>query len=319
MKHLLTTLCFCLVPTSFGAKLPTSFKKCNLKQISSRLCLPKAIESAIKQMDHPIKELGLIRLEPVVIPSLIIDAGSQYVTSKQIFENLKLSGFNETSCSKAEFSYKEKTLSLECVVPNFRMDFNYEVHGQVMLASVYGNGTGWIIFHAGSQYVHTKQIFKNLKLSGFNETSCSKAEFNYNEKILDLECVVPNFRMDFNYDIHGEVLKVPVYGNGTGWIIFRDNQFRLTFELGEYEKNGEKYFNIVHQQLKMQAKDIDFDVQNLFDGDEESASRVKKLIKDNILELFDDIKPGYEEAFGKIFAYIFEQILEKVPIYDIFS
>ncbi|KAJ3651256.1 hypothetical protein Zmor_017306 [Zophobas morio] len=246
MKHLLTTLCFCLVPTSFGAKLPTSFKKCNLKQISSRLCLPKAIESAIKQMDHPIKELGLIRLEPVVIPSLIIDAGSQYVTSKQIFENLKLSGFNETSCSKVEFSYKEKTLSLECVVPNFRMDFNYEVHGQVMLASVYGNGTGWIIFR-------------------------------------------------------------------------NDDHLGLTFKFGEYKNKGKTYFNIVSQQLNMQPRDIDFDFQNLFDGDEELADRMKTLLRDNVLELYDDLRTGYEEAFGKVFAYIFEKILEKVPVFDIFG
>ena len=102
-------------------------------------------------------------------------------------------------------------------------------------------------------------------------------------------------------------------------IILDDNQFGLTFKFGEYEKDGQTYFNIVHQQLKMQAKDIDFDLQNLFDGDEKSAAQVKRLIKENVLEIFDDVKPGYEEAFGKIFAYIFETILEKVPVFDIFG
>ena len=65
------------------------------------MCLPKAIESAIKEMNRPIKNLGLVNREPLIIPSLIIDAGSQYVHTKQIFKNLKLSGLNETSCSKA--------------------------------------------------------------------------------------------------------------------------------------------------------------------------------------------------------------------------
>ncbi|XP_063930417.1 protein takeout-like isoform X2 [Zophobas morio] len=245
MKLLLATLWTCFVVTSFGAKLPSGFKKCNLKQISSDMCLPKAIESAIKEMDHPIKKLGLVSLESLVIPSLIIDSGSQYVATKQIFKNLKLSGFNETSCSKAGFNYTENTLNLECVVPNFRLDFNYELHGQIMMLSV--------------------------------------------------------------------------YGNGTGWSIFRDNQLGLTFKLGEYEKNGQKYFNILSQQLDMQPRDLDFDLQNLFDGDEEAADRVKKIFKQNALDIYHDVKSGYEEAFGKVFAYLFEKILEKVPVSNIFG
>ncbi|XP_063930454.1 protein takeout-like [Zophobas morio] len=245
MNHLLTILCACLIATTFGAKLPSGFKKCNVKQISSHMCLPKAIESAIRQMDHPVKKLGLLSLEPLVIPSMIIEAGSQFVA--------------------------------------------------------------------------TKQIFKNLKLSSFNETFCPKAEFNYDEKILNLECVVPNFRMDFNYELRGQIMMVSVFGNGTGWIIFRDNQLGLTFELGEYEKNGKAYFNILSQELKMQPRDIDFELQNMFDGDEESARRMRKIMKENVLELYTDVKDGYEEAFGKVFAYIFEKILEKVPVFDIFG
>ncbi|KAJ3651252.1 hypothetical protein Zmor_017302 [Zophobas morio] len=244
MNHLIATLCACFIAATFGAKLPSGFKKCSVN-LSSDKCLPKAIENAIRQMDRPIKKLGLVNLEPLIIPSLIIDSGSQYVATKQIFKNMKLSGFNETSCSKAEFNYNEKTLNLECVVPNFRADYNYEIHGQIMLVSV--------------------------------------------------------------------------YGNGTGWSILRENQVRLTFKFGEYEKNGKKHFNILHQQLHMQPRDVDFDLQNLFDGDEEAARRLNKIMKENVLEIYYDIKDGYEEAFGKIFAYIFEKILEKVPIFDIFG
>ena len=120
MKYLLTILCASFITISFGAKLRKSiditihtiltilkilaagFKKCNLKQLSSHMCLPQAIENAIKQMDRPIKKLGLVGLEPLVIPSLIVDAGSQILHTQQIYKNMKMSGFNETSCSKAE-------------------------------------------------------------------------------------------------------------------------------------------------------------------------------------------------------------------------
>ncbi|KAJ3651259.1 hypothetical protein Zmor_017309 [Zophobas morio] len=234
-----------LVATALGAKLPPGFKKCNLKQISSQDCLPKAIESAIKQMNRPIKKLGVLGLQPLVIPSLIIDAGSQFLVAQQIYKDMKLSGFNETSCSKAEFDYKNKTLNLECVVPNFRMDFHYEVHGKVMMVTIYGNGTGWLLFH--------------------------------------------------------------------------NNELGLSFKFGEYEKKGNTYFNILSQQLRMQPTDIDFDLQNLFDGDEESTLRMKKILKENALDIYNEVRAGYEEAYGKVFAYVFEKILEKVPVPEIFG
>ncbi|KAJ3651262.1 hypothetical protein Zmor_017312 [Zophobas morio] len=245
MKYLLTILFASFITISFGAKLPAGFKKCNLKQLSSHMCLPQAIENAIKQMDRPIKKLGLVGLEPLVIPSLIVDAGSQIL--------------------------------------------------------------------------HTQQIYKNMKMSGFNETSCSKAEFNYTTKTLNLECVVPRFLMEFLYEINGKFLMISVYGKGTGWTVFFDNHLELSFQFGEYEKKGKTYFNILHQHLNMRPKDIDFRLENLFDGDEEMSDRVQKIAKENILDVYDDVKSGYEEAFGKVFAYIFEEILGKVPIDDIFD
>ncbi|XP_063930459.1 protein takeout-like [Zophobas morio] len=245
MRYLLATICASLVAISFGAKLPTGFKKCNLKQISSHQCLPNAIESAIKQMNRPSKKLGLVSMEPLVIPLMIMDAGNQFVTAQHTYKNMRVSGFNETTCSKAEFNYTEKTLNLECVVPHFRMDFNYEGRGQIMMISA--------------------------------------------------------------------------YGNGTGWFLLSDNQLGLTFKFGEYEKKGKTYFNIIHQELRMQPKDFDFDLQNMFDGDEQSADRLKQVLKENARELYEDVRPGYEEAFGKVFASIFEKILGRVPIVDIFG
>ena len=52
----------------------------------------------------------------------------------------------------------------------------------------------------------------------------------------------------------------------------------------------------------MQPRDTDFNLQNLFDGDEELANRMLNLLKENVIELFGDLRPGYEEAFGKDFG-----------------
>lgn len=98
-----------------------------------------------------------------------------------------------------------------------------------------------------------------------------------------------------------------------------DNHLELTLKLGEYEKKGQKYYNVVKQQLSMLMRDVDFDLGNLFDGDKEAADRVKKIMKENALEIYGDVRSGYEEAFGLVFASIFDRLLGKVPAAYLFG
>ncbi|XP_063930322.1 protein takeout-like [Zophobas morio] len=245
MKHYLVLICVSLIFSSFGAKLPSVFIKCNRKQADFQQCLTKAVENAVRQMDHPFKEVGLLNLESFVIPELTVAAGSRVLVAQQTLKNMTLSGFNETKCTKVEFDFDKNTLKLDCVVPHFRFDFSYELNGQILLVSI--------------------------------------------------------------------------YGNDTGWVVMQDSHFELSYQLGEYEKKGKKYFNIVNHQLKIQPRSIDFDLRNLFDGDEEAADRVKKILKDNALEIYKDIHSGYDAAFGKVFATIFERFLTRVPVSNLFD
>ncbi|XP_063930464.1 uncharacterized protein LOC135142650 [Zophobas morio] len=245
MKLPLISIYLSLVSVALGVKLPPSFMQCDVKQSDFQQCLTKAVESAIKQMNRPLKEVNLLNLEPLEIPAMTVAAGSQIL--------------------------------------------------------------------------YSQQVFKNMKVSGFNETTCSKVEFDSATKILKLDCTVPRFRLEFDYELNGRLFLVSLYGKGSGWAVFVGNRMTLTFKLGEYEKKGKKYYNVVKQELKMRMTDIEFDLQNLFDGDEEAADRVKKIIRENALEIFGDVKPGYEEAFGLIFASIFDRFLGKVPAAYLFG
>ncbi|XP_063930512.1 circadian clock-controlled protein daywake-like [Zophobas morio] len=172
---------------------------------------------------------------------------------------------------------------------------------------------------AGHRVTSALQIFKNMTLSGFNETKCAKVEFNFDKNTLKLDCIVPHFRLDFHYELHGQIFLVSVYGNGTGWAVLQDSHFEVSYQLGEYENKGKTYFNIINQQLSVQPRSIDFDLKNLFDGDEEAADRFKKMLKENALEVYGDVKSGYDEAFGIIFATIFDRLLTKVPVSKLFG
>ena len=91
------------------------------------------------------------------------------------------------------------------------------------------------------------------------------------------------------------------------------------FTLGQYEKNGRQYYNVIKQQLTTSPRAIDFEFENLFDGDQESAGRFNKILKENVLEVYEDVKSGYDEAFGRMFAFVFDRFLTRVPVVYLFG
>ena len=37
-----------------------------------------------------------------------------------------------------------------------------------------------------------------------------------------MDCLIPEFRMDFDYEVNGRILVLPIVGQGPGYIILRE-------------------------------------------------------------------------------------------------
>jgi hypothetical protein len=82
-------------------KLPASnFNKCSRKQSDFDDCFFKAVEHAIKQLNVPIKEVGLPSIDPLFVPSMTIGAGTSAVAFEQRYTNLSFTGFTNIKFSK---------------------------------------------------------------------------------------------------------------------------------------------------------------------------------------------------------------------------
>ena len=102
--------------------------------------------------------------------------------------------------------------------------------------------------------------------------------------------------------------------------IFEDNlHFTFTFNLEEYDKDGEKHYKIKDSKLIAKPELIHFQLDNLFGGDEALGKHINDVFNENWSALWEDLESSYEEAFGQIFSNIFGRFLEKVPISEIFA
>ncbi|RZB54430.1 JHBP domain containing protein [Asbolus verrucosus] len=176
-----------------------------------------------------------------------------------------------------------------------------------------------LVIGAGSGAVAFEQNYQNTSVSGYGKMSCSKAEMNFETKTFYVHCTFPEVKMEFKYEISGRILLLPIYGKGPGAITLERVETDLTFKLDEYDKKGVKYFKVANVTLVMDPQLIRFKLENLFDGDEALGRNINSVLNDNWKEVFADVKPSYEDAFGKIYFSIFNNVLSKVPVNELFG
>ncbi|XP_063930450.1 protein takeout-like [Zophobas morio] len=176
-----------------------------------------------------------------------------------------------------------------------------------------------LVFEKGSGAVAFEQNYQNLKVSGFSRANCSKAEMNFDTNTLTIDCGADLARLDYNYEVNGKLLLLPIVGKGPGFIEMHNLSLHLTFSLEEYEKNGKTHYKVVDNKLILMPQLMKFRMDNLFDGDKILGDNINQVLNDNWSEVFAEVKPNYEEAFGKIFTAIFENVLKKVSKTELFG
>ncbi|XP_068900652.1 protein takeout-like isoform X1 [Tenebrio molitor] len=171
----------------------------------------------------------------------------------------------------------------------------------------------------GSGPTNFQQNYKNMKITGFSKPKISKFDVNFDKKVVTLQCTFPKIVMAFDYDFNGKILLLPFYGKGPGTFSIDNMKYFITFNLEEYQKDGAKHFKITDSKLVIDPELIIFQFDNLFDGDENLGKNINQVFNDNWKEVFEDVKPSYEAAFGTIFTAMFNNLLEKVSISELFD
>ncbi|XP_044261204.1 protein takeout-like [Tribolium madens] len=177
-----------------------------------------------------------------------------------------------------------------------------------------------MVIGAGSGAVQFQQNYFDIKIGGLTKIDSLQVNFDLVEKRLTLDLHYSQVKMEFHYEINGKMLLLPIYGKGPGFIHFLGRpRFVFNFELQEYQKNKKKYFKVNNTSLLMEPQLIKFHLENLFNGDKTLGDNVVQVMNDNWREVFNDVRGSYEEAFSQIFGAIFNNLLNKIPIVELFD
>lgn len=69
----------------------------------------------------------------------------------------------------------------------------------------------------------------------------------------------------------------------------------------------------------MEPKQIHFKLDHLFDGNVVLGKAINQILNNNWEEVFKDVKTGYQAAFAQVFHTVFNNLLEKVSLEELFD
>ncbi|XP_063909887.1 circadian clock-controlled protein daywake-like [Zophobas morio] len=231
---------------------------------------------------------------------------------KQLIIPIKASTFKKCNRKEADFN--------KCLTNAVQDAFHQlnKAHPEVDLPSLdpFVYPVGLVRVGKGTSVVQFTHVFKHTSVKKFTEFSSLKASMDFDTNVLTLEIEYPTIIFNFDYEIDGKILTIPIKGQGPGQIHLKNFAIELTFTLKE-ENNYYKVANGNFAFKKME--NVWFNFENLFDGNKELGDKVNAAMNENWKGIFEEMQDKYEKINAKTFTGIFSKFLEKVPARELFG
>ncbi|XP_065371577.1 protein takeout-like [Calliphora vicina] len=169
--------------------------------------------------------------------------------------------------------------------------------------------------------VNIDLILKNNLLTGLKDAkaiSVSGFERDMSKKH-EIILQIPQVHMTGDYNVKGQVIALPVEGNGKHEITLNDINVILHFTGTPYVKNGRTYMKIDDLTVGLTPKKVVFNFDNLFHGDKVLTENVNNFVNENWLEIFTEIRSSLINGLSPVLQKIVNDVFSKLPYEEFFA
>ncbi|XP_026480097.1 circadian clock-controlled protein-like [Ctenocephalides felis] len=173
----------------------------------------------------------------------------------------------------------------------------------------------------GSGNFRLKLDMRECDISGFTGVQNLKISAKSDSKLhWAVTGNIPKVDISGKYKADGQVLVLPVQGEGDARITLYDVDILLTIkeEDKRTERKGKSYMKLDQFGVKFEPKRVSMHFDNLFNGDKVLGDNLNMFINENWPELFKEIRPALEESLAQIFLEITNRVFNKVPADEVY-
>ncbi|XP_035450428.2 circadian clock-controlled protein daywake-like [Spodoptera frugiperda] len=156
----------------------------------------------------------------------------------------------------------------------------------------------------------------NTTVTGFKTCSAENAKYNDEQQTLRIDIVCGAFTLSGSYDINGQLIVLPVQGNGDYVLTTKKYRLIIDLELKTITgKDGKTYRTV--KNFKMEAdplEPVNYDFRNLFNGQKDLADTVLKFANENWREVAHEVQLPVFVANIKKMVKNANKYLKTIPI-----
>jgi len=163
--------------------------------------------------------------------------------------------------------------------------------------------------------------FKDLDLTGISQAVVTKVvgfEADPLNSKFEVYATVPRLTVNGNYKVNGQVLVLPIQGEGKSNLIFDNANLVVKYKPRIVTKNGKNYVQTDTFKLDFDTTRLHINLENLFNGDKVLGDNMNLFLNENWRDILNELKPAITLAMEEILKSIINRIFMKIPYEDIY-
>ncbi|GLV41785.1 uncharacterized protein CBL_12074 [Carabus blaptoides fortunei] len=157
-------------------------------------------------------------------------------------------------------------------------------------------------------------------LTGFDTVHINRVNWDWNKKIFDVHVMFDYTTFAGNYDIHGQLMILPIYGNGKANITFVKPDYHFTGTYAIKARSNKEYINLQKCTLPYTLDRAFFKFENLYNNSESSLGKqMSKILDENWKEVNAELKANIGDGLAEVFCGFFQAYFEKVSLNELFA
>jgi len=170
----------------------------------------------------------------------------------------------------------------------------------------------------GTGNFQLKNILKNMTIFGFSNMNVTDVRFD--PKTLKFKVIMKHdfIRFEGEYEMDGQILVLPVKGDGHATYNFTEVTTTNDIQLEKYTKNGKEHLKIKKYQLKIEPSSASSHFTNLFGGNQNLGDATNRFLNDNWRDAFEAYREMPEEAFAALMSELSNKVYSQFSYDELF-
>ncbi|KAK9888493.1 hypothetical protein WA026_000744 [Henosepilachna vigintioctopunctata] len=169
-----------------------------------------------------------------------------------------------------------------------------------------------------SELVSINSVLRNVKTLGLGNFIIDSLIVNPEKLSAEVRYTLPWAYLEMEYDVGGQLLRIPLKSNGFFKGNFTDTQMAVKMTMKTYEKDGDTYLRVDKMTVKGQVGDGWVKMTAKNPELQFGADLISNFFNENPRVVFDAVNPIFVEFSADLFKAVGNQILAKLPAKEIF-